>query len=292
MLDHLSHALYTLPVFLGIGSRRVRPLAIGDAVDVLMAALVDGGLQNQTVGLVGPTEIGFDDAARLVADVIGKRRIFVRAPLAFHHVLVLAAERSMTVPLIALAQVRILEEEVVEPARAPDLLPDDLWPSTPFDEESIRAGLPDPGPFRFTDLRWFSRREGGDGQGSILVYDGDCGFCTTTATWVARKFRHGERAEAWQFLGERLLEQHGLGLDDVQEAAWWVDAGGRRERGHRSVGRALRASGGLRGLVGWFVLTPPTSWLAAGAYRLVVRWRYRLPGGAPACRADASPPKA
>ena len=107
MLDHLSHALYTFPVFLGIGPRRVRPLAVEDAVDVLMAALIDGRLAYQTVGLVGPTEIGFDDAARLVADVIGKRRLFIQAPLAFHHVLARAAERAMTVPLIARAQVQI-----------------------------------------------------------------------------------------------------------------------------------------------------------------------------------------
>jgi NADH dehydrogenase len=291
MLDHLSHALYTFPVFLGIGARRVRPLAVGDAVEVLMAALVEGRLADQTVGLVGPTEIGFDDAARLVADVIGKHPLFVRAPLAFHYLLALAAERSMTVPLIALAQVRILKEEVVEPVRAPDVLPDDLTPSTPFDEESIRAGLPDPGPFGLADVRWFSRPHGRDGQGSILVYDGDCGFCTTAARWAARKFRHGERAEAWQFLGEGLLEQHGLSLENVQEAAWWVDGRGLRERGHRAVGRALLAGGGVRRMVGWFVLTPPPSWFAAGVYWVVGRWRYRLPGGTPACRVDARSPK-
>jgi NADH dehydrogenase len=272
MLDHLSHALYTFPVFLGIGTRRVRPLAVGDAVEVLVASLVEGRLANQTVGLVGPTEIGFDDAARLVAGVIGKRRLFVPAPLAFHHLLAVAAERSMTVPLIAIAQVRILKEEVVEPLRAPDLLPDDLTPSTPFDAHSIRAGLPDPGPFRLADLRWCPRHDRREAQGSILVYDADCGFCTRAARWAARKFSHGEQAEAWQFLGEGVLERYGLSVNDVQEAAWWVDSRGRRERGHRAVGRALLAGGGLRGLVGWFVLTPPTSRLAAGIYRLVVRW--------------------
>ena len=43
------------------------------------------------------------------------------------------AERLMTVPLIATAQVRILEEEVVDPVLAPDRLPDDLLPSITFD---------------------------------------------------------------------------------------------------------------------------------------------------------------
>jgi len=158
MLDHLSHALYTFPIFLGIGKRRVKPLAVGKAVDVLMAALCNSRLSKQTVGLVGPTEISFDDAARLVADVIGKRRLFVRVPLAFHRLLALAAEKTMTVPLIALAQVQILREEVVEPALAPDALPADLTPTTQFDEYSIRAGLPEAGPFGLSDLRWCSNR--------------------------------------------------------------------------------------------------------------------------------------
>jgi uncharacterized protein YbjT (DUF2867 family) len=158
MLDHLSRALCTFPVFVGVGPRLVRPLAVEDAVQVLTAALVDGRLEATTVGLVGPTQIGFDDAARLVAQVIGKRRAFVRAPLAFHHLMARLAERLMTVPLISLAQVKILEEEVVVPLRAPDQLPDDLIPGTPFDEVSILAGLPEAGPFRLDDLRWFAER--------------------------------------------------------------------------------------------------------------------------------------
>lgn len=159
MLDHLSHALHTFPLFVGIGPRRIRPLAVGDAVKVLVAALVDGRLPRKTVGLVGPTEIGFDDAARLVGQVLGKRRPFVRAPIAFHYVMAWLAERLMTVPLLSLAQVRILEEEVVEAAAAVDSLPDDLAPSTPFDRASIRLGLPDPGPFGPADLRWCSERQ-------------------------------------------------------------------------------------------------------------------------------------
>jgi hypothetical protein len=79
----------------------------------------------------------------------------------------LASEYSMTVPLIARAQVRILQEEVVEPTRAPDPLPADLVPSTPFDAESIRAGLPDPGPFGSTDLRGFSRHDGEVGRSEL-----------------------------------------------------------------------------------------------------------------------------
>lgn len=156
MLDHLSHALHTFPIVVGIGQRRVRPLAIEDAVRVLVGALVDGRLARQTVPLVGPTELGFDDAVRLVATAIEKKRPFVQAPIAFHYLLARISEWLMTVPLVSLAQVRILEEEVIEAAHASDRLPDDLIPSTPFDVNSIRSRLPEPGPFRLRDLRAFA----------------------------------------------------------------------------------------------------------------------------------------
>jgi NADH dehydrogenase len=158
MLDHLTRALCTFPVFVSMGRRRVRPLAVGDVVDVLVAALVDGRLPRKTIPVTGPSELAFDDAVRLVGKVIGKRPILVRLPIALTYGVAWFAERLMTVPLIAAAQVRILEEEVVDPALAPDPLPDDLLPSTAFNAETVRAGVPACTPFGLGDLRMFAKR--------------------------------------------------------------------------------------------------------------------------------------
>ncbi|MGH2688227.1 MAG: NAD(P)H-binding protein [Actinomycetota bacterium] len=153
MLDHLSRVLGQLPVFVGIGPRVVRPLAVEDAVRVLAAAL-GGRLPRQTDALVGPTAIGFDDAARLVARLTGSRARFVRAPLGFHRLLARAAEAAMTTPLVSTAQVRMLGEGMTEPVLAPDPLPADLTPRIPFDEDAVRAGLPPDGfGFHRSDLR-------------------------------------------------------------------------------------------------------------------------------------------
>lgn len=130
----------------------------------------------------------------------------------------------------------------------------------------------------------------GDSGRPILIFDGDCGFCTTAAHWARRRLRHGERVEPWQMLGTEVLAALGLSTRDVEEATWWVDAGGNRWRGHRAAGKVLQASGGWRRGMGWIILLPPTSWLAAGIYRVVVRWRYRLPGATPACRIDKERP--
>jgi predicted DCC family thiol-disulfide oxidoreductase YuxK len=118
----------------------------------------------------------------------------------------------------------------------------------------------------------------------LLVYDGDCSFCSSSARWIAARWRGPEQAVAWQHLSADQLERFGLSLDDVRCAAWWVDRGGRTSRGHVAIARALRAAPGWPSVVGRILLVPPFRWLAAGAYPLVAHWRHRLPGGTPACR--------
>jgi uncharacterized protein YbjT (DUF2867 family) len=153
-LDHLSRALFTFPLYVGIGRRRIRPLWIDDLVDVLAASMVEGRLDQQTVAVLGPKEIGFDDAVRVIARVLNRRVLVIRLPVTFHRTLGWVTEKVMTVPLVTRVQVRLLEEEIVEAVLAFDELPKDLQPSTLFDEHSIRAGLPEPGRFGLKDLRF------------------------------------------------------------------------------------------------------------------------------------------
>jgi len=123
------------------------------------------------------------------------------------------------------------------------------------------------------------------GTGALLVYDGDCGFCSASAEWVAAKWTGSGTAEAmpWQVVGEGGLEHLGLTLGDVTRAAWWVEDG-RSFGGHLAVAHALAATGGGWGSVGKALLTPPVRWCAAVGYRIVARYRHRLPGATPACR--------
>jgi predicted DCC family thiol-disulfide oxidoreductase YuxK len=118
----------------------------------------------------------------------------------------------------------------------------------------------------------------------LLVYDGDCSFCSSSARWLTARWQGPEQAVAWQHLSADQLERLGLTLDDVRCAAWWVDPTGRRSRGHLAIARALSAAHGWPSVVGHILLVPPFRWLAAGTYPLIARWRHRLPGGTPACR--------
>ena len=155
MLDHLSHAFYTLPILATVGFRQkgIRPLAIDDLVNVLHAAVVNGRLTRRTIAITGAEELYLSDAARRVAAVLGRRIWIFRAPLWFHYALAKVCELTMKVPLVARAQVRILSEGVVEPAVECDPLPSDLMPVRRFTPEQIRGGLPEAGPFGVHDLR-------------------------------------------------------------------------------------------------------------------------------------------
>jgi len=161
MLDHLSHAFHTFPVFglVGLRSRPVRPVAVHDVARILATAAVgDPRLSHRTFAILGPDELLLSDAVRRVAAVVGRHPVFVPLPIVVQGVVAAIAETVMTVPLISRAQVRILAEGIVEPLPAADRLPVDLLPATPFDEASIRAGLPSPAGFGRRDLRWCAGR--------------------------------------------------------------------------------------------------------------------------------------
>ena len=160
MLDHLSHALYTFPLFamVGLEEKAIRPLAIEDLLVILRAAIVDGRIVRKTVAVTGAEELYLSEAVRRVARVVGKRVKMVPAPIWSHYLLARFCEWTMKVPLVALAQVRILSEGVVEPALPCDPLPYDLLPTRMFTEAQIRRGLPKPGPFGLGDLRWCTAR--------------------------------------------------------------------------------------------------------------------------------------
>jgi predicted DCC family thiol-disulfide oxidoreductase YuxK len=143
------------------------------------------------------------------------------------------------------------------------------------DFESARGGSIPPGatPSPATHIR-----------PPLLVYDGDCSFCTASAGWIAARWSGAERAVAWQELGADALDGLGIGAGEARRAAWWIDGAGGRSRGHVAIARALRSAHGRPALLGTVLLVPPFRWLAAGGYRLVARWRHRMPGSSPACR--------
>lgn len=155
MLDHLSHAFHTFPVFalVGFEEKTVRPLAVEDLVHVMRASLIDRRLKRQTIALVGPEEIFLSEAVRRVAEVVDKQPLMFPLPVWCHQLMARVFELTMTVPLVSSAQVRILSEGVSEPSSPVAAVPYDLVPTRRFTPEQIRNGLPHPAPFCVGNLR-------------------------------------------------------------------------------------------------------------------------------------------
>lgn len=162
MVDHVTRAVRTWPVFATVGyrPRTVRPIPIEDFVDVLEAA-AHGRIAEPTVAVMGAEELALREAVRRVATVAGRMPLFVAVPVWSIRILAQVTEWLMVVPLVARSQARMLAEGVSEPEPWAPEVPRPYRPSTPFSEESIRAALPDAGAFGWSDLRmsgWLGRR--------------------------------------------------------------------------------------------------------------------------------------
>lgn len=154
MLDHISRALRTFPVFALVGFREqpMRPTAAEDAARAIAAACDDPRLSRKTVAILGPEEMTLRTAVTRVASALGIRARFARAPVWLHRLLAAFFERAMVVPLAAKAQVRILSESLAEPMPRCDALPEDLRPQIRLGDEQILSTIREPQPFGFADF--------------------------------------------------------------------------------------------------------------------------------------------
>jgi NADH dehydrogenase len=163
MLDHLSHAFFTFPLFAFVGfkDQLIRPIAVEDLAGLVVASLLDQALSNKTLAIVGPETLTLRQAVRRVAKAVRKRPLMFPMPVWFHYALGWGIERIMTVPMVSVSQVRMLIEGVAEPLPACEFVPANLAPRTVFGEEQIRKGLPPPGGFGLRDIKCCRRRQAG-----------------------------------------------------------------------------------------------------------------------------------
>lgn len=118
----------------------------------------------------------------------------------------------------------------------------------------------------------------------LLIFDGDCGFCTSSVNWLKRSLAAMPEARPFQWTN---LAEYGLTEADAAARVWLV-VDGRRLGGHRAVaGLLTHQPVAVLRLLGHLMTVPPFLWAAALGYRLVARYRYALPGGTPACRVGA-----
>lgn len=158
LLHNVARSLATVPLFprVGIGRRRVRPLAVEDLVDVLEAAIVDDRPTDRTVPVVGPEEVTVSELVRRIGTAVGRRPLIVPAPVLGQYAIAWLQEKTLEAPIVTRAGIRMLAEGATEsaPDGACDPLPDDLEPNRAFTVERIRAGLSGVRRLGLSDLRF------------------------------------------------------------------------------------------------------------------------------------------
>jgi predicted DCC family thiol-disulfide oxidoreductase YuxK len=113
----------------------------------------------------------------------------------------------------------------------------------------------------------------------VLVFDGDCGFCTWSAGLVDRWALGRLDVVPWQTAD---LASLGLTSAECAEAVQYVDADGHGSGG-AAVARALLLCRAPGPTVGRALLRARVAPLAERVYRVVAANRHRLPGSTPAC---------
>lgn len=113
----------------------------------------------------------------------------------------------------------------------------------------------------------------------LLIYDGDCGFCTVTANRYARIAGDPSRIASWQSLN---LDDFGLTAEQTSASVWWF-AHGHTTSGADAVADALKTCRAPYAWAGSVLTFAPVRWVARRCYPIIARNRHKLPGGTAAC---------
>jgi predicted DCC family thiol-disulfide oxidoreductase YuxK len=119
---------------------------------------------------------------------------------------------------------------------------------------------------------------------STLLFDGECGFCTSSARWLEAHAPSAAIVQPWQRAD---LDRIGVSEQACRDAVQWVDEQ-RRSSGPAAFADYLQTSTGGWRLVGRLVGSRLGLRVAWPVYRWVSRHRGRLPGGTPECQLDSS----
>ncbi|MBB4932553.1 putative DCC family thiol-disulfide oxidoreductase YuxK [Lipingzhangella halophila] len=129
---------------------------------------------------------------------------------------------------------------------------------------------------------------GGSGGGEraprrrpLLVYDGDCGFCTSSVRAAQRYLDPPVEMLPYQY-----SQLTGATLERAKDEVLLVHPDGKRVWGGADAAAILLLASPHRWAwpAGWLLRLPGGRAAGAAVYDLVARNRHRLPGGTPTCQ--------
>jgi predicted DCC family thiol-disulfide oxidoreductase YuxK len=120
------------------------------------------------------------------------------------------------------------------------------------------------------------------GESIVLVFDGDCGFCTLAASWVSRLDAR-QRVHLIPCQAVAAVQALGLTTSQCMAAAWAVESSGRL---HQGAGAIVM---GVAFALDWALLPKlyafrPLRWALEVGYSFMAKVRRWLPGVTPYCQ--------
>ena len=121
---------------------------------------------------------------------------------------------------------------------------------------------------------------------AVLIFDGDCGFCTTTANYIKANSSVELEIQPWQWVE---LSDYGLTNEQASSKVQMV-VNAKTFGGHKAFAKLLRIQKQWWfKILGVLLVTPPFSWGGRLGYYYIAKYRHKLPGGTPACALRPKP---
>lgn len=120
----------------------------------------------------------------------------------------------------------------------------------------------------------------------LLVFDGDCGFCTSSVEFGRRRIGRMPTSVPYQRADLAAL---GLTEEACRTAVQYRDASGAVHAAHLAVAALLVDAGGMWRPCGVVLRLPVVRTVAGAAYRWIAANRHRLGRGEATCGLDPGP---
>lgn len=115
----------------------------------------------------------------------------------------------------------------------------------------------------------------------LLIFDGDCGFCTTTSNYILKRSQTQIEISPWQYVDFTNLP---VTAKQCADQVYFL-VGGVPFGGHEAFAMILKSQKNIfLKTVGSILMLKALRWITKPAYRLTAKYRHKLPGGTPACK--------
>ena len=116
---------------------------------------------------------------------------------------------------------------------------------------------------------------------AIVIYDGDCAFCSSAARFAQRRVAPNLNYSPYQLTE---LAKHGISTEQARSSLKFVTDSNDVLSAHLAVSQIMRNGNKVWRLVGIISTLPIVRSLAALGYMVPAKYRHKLPGGTATCK--------